>query len=533
MAIDPTIALGIRPMESPLDSYGKALGVQGMQHRNTLANLGIQEQTTQLQNTKNYNDAVAASIDPATGMPDYQKVSQILAQKGSGSMIPGIMKQNVEMQAAQAKAQQEHFAVMKQKADMMGQRIGALASDPTSSKQSIVMEGQKALQDGLLDPQHYQSMIQQVQQLPDDAGAVHGFLMQQLQQNRSVSDQLDRLTPKITTQMVGGQIVPVTTTQATGQVTAGAPVTSAPTTDLAKINADEKAGLLSASEAAAARKKATYIAPNMAVMMMGGMGGGGAALQSQIEAYKESLLKGQVPFPTGRDLADPVRSAAYKAAIQEDPTFNAATYLQRKKTSESFSSGKQGDTINAINTAMGHMGELSDLSEKLGNSDVQFANAVKNKFKQETGDPEITAFNTARKAVADEVTKIYRQSGGSEADIQEAMKNLSPNQSPAQLRANIFELYKLLGSKVNSLSEQYHKGMGKVGGDFQVFTPEAKAQESKILARYQGTSAPVQQSRATSGVSVGMDAKKSDGTVLPDGDYHGFSVKNGKVSSVE
>jgi hypothetical protein len=83
-----------------------------------------------------------------------------------------------------------------------------------------------------------------------------------------------------------------------------------------------------------------------------------------------------------------------------------------------------------LNTAAEHLGTFSDDAKALNNFSslgplTQTANRIKNAYLDQSGDQSISNFNTARKAVADEVAKVWRASGGSEADIQENLKNLS------------------------------------------------------------------------------------------------------------
>jgi len=67
------------------------------------------------------------------------------------------------------------------------------------------------------------------------------------------------------------------------------------------------------------------------------------------------------------------------------------------------------------------------------------------------GDPRIAAFNTTKKAVADEVAKVWRATGGSQSDIEENLKNLDGAQSTAQLNAAVGELTHLIAGKTAAL----------------------------------------------------------------------------------
>lgn len=482
MAIDPTIALGVQPVRSPLESYGKALQVQNLATQGKMGQLGLEQAQTSLAQQQALNKAYS---DPANRNPDgsinYNAVANSLAQAGAGAQIPGVIKGGMQAGQAQMQFQEEHLKLLQQRNDRMADHIQGLMASKTLTPDQVKATMDQALQEGDLDQAHYQQALQTMPQT-NDPNALKSWLAQQAATTYATGAKLQSFLPQTKMQAVGGQLVPVTTTQAGDQVSVGAPVTAAPTTELAKINADEKAGLISAADAAAARRKATYIQPNMFMMMGQGMG----TPQQQADSaklYAQRLIQGQEKWPDYVSLrTDPVIRQGLELARQMDPSFNAATYQQRQKTFQAFTTGKQADTINALNTAMGHAGELSDYAEKLDNTSFQLFNKVKNFSAEETGDPTITAFNTTKKALADEVTKVWRGAGGAESDIQEAMKNLDASQSPAQLRANIYQLTKLMASKQAALEQQYKKAMGNFG-ELQVLEPESVSALNKIQTR--------------------------------------------------
>ena len=84
------------------------------------------------------------------------------------------------------------------------------------------------------------------------------------------------------------------------------------------------------------------------------------------------------------------------------------------------------------------------------------------------------------------VAKVWRASGGSEADIQENLKNLDGAQSPEQLNAAIGTLTQLIYGKIDALKEQYTSGMGTTQSPRDLVTPKAKSAFDKTLARMNG-----------------------------------------------
>jgi hypothetical protein len=171
-----------------------------------------------------------------------------------------------------------------------------------------------------------------------------------------------------------------------------------------------------------------------------------------------------------------------------DPSFDAVNYNARSKTRADFTSGKAAQQVNAINTVIGHLSGLSDAAEALNNSDIPAFNSIANSISKATGSPKVTNFDTIKKAVSDEVTRVWRQSGGSEADIQAAQKNLDASGSPAQLRGAIATYADLLESKLGSLNEQYRQGMGT--DKIDMITPGAQKALDAIEKRAGRAPAP-------------------------------------------
>jgi hypothetical protein len=216
-----------------------------------------------------------------------------------------------------------------------------------------------------------------------------------------------------------------------------------------------------------------------------------ATLPQQAASQVKALAEGRMQFPSGTALKSPYWQGMLSAVSQYDPNFDAVNYNARANTRKAFTSGKEAQTINALNTVAEHLGTFSDNAAALHNTSFPMLNRVKNAYLSETGDPRIAAFNTNKKAVADEVAKVWRASGGSESDIQENLKNLSGAQSPEQLNAAIGTLTQLIYGKIAALQDQYASGMGTTQAPRPLVSPEAKRAFDKALRRM--GAAPIQE----------------------------------------
>ena len=202
----------------------------------------------------------------------------------------------------------------------------------------------------------------------------------------------------------------------------------------------------------------------------------------------KALAEGRQPFPTGFALRSPYWQRMLQAVANYDPSFDAVNYNARYRTRADFTSGATSKNITAINTAIGHLGTLLGSSEDLGNYNVHFVNTVRNWVNEAKGGEsaaKINNFNTARTAVANELTRVFRGTGGAEADIKEWEERIHAAQSPAELQGAVGQAVHLLASRLDALQNTYQRGMGTTADVFDLLSPKAK----QTLASLPGGSA--------------------------------------------
>jgi hypothetical protein len=91
MALDPSIALGVKPLEvaNPLAQYGQVAQLQHYQQQNALAQRAMGQEDAM-------NQAYANSIDATTGQIDPNKLRQNMAAGGVASKLPAAEKSIME-----------------------------------------------------------------------------------------------------------------------------------------------------------------------------------------------------------------------------------------------------------------------------------------------------------------------------------------------------------------------------------------------------------------------------------------------------
>jgi hypothetical protein len=269
---------------------------------------------------------------------------------------------------------------------------------------------------------------------------------------------------------------------------------------IATLTRTQTTGLSPAQQLALREQNLSHMLPaDTALAANVGLGGGvpGGApgvtgedflktLPTPMQAQVKALATGRQPFPTGQIMRTPYGQNLLNAVSQFDPSFDAVNYGARASTRKDFTSGKAATSVNAMNTVAGHLESLSDAADKLGNTSIPMVNGVKNWLENSTGDPRVKQFDTTKKAVVDELTRVWRGNGGSEGDIKTWSSTLDAANSPQQLHGVIAQMGELIGSKINSMGEQYRQGMGTTGEPLQLLTPKAQKVFEKLQQRAGG-----------------------------------------------
>ncbi|NDE16628.1 hypothetical protein EBZ80_17025 [bacterium] len=195
-------------------------------------------------------------------------------------------------------------------------------------------------------------------------------------------------------------------------------------------------------------------------------------------AQVKALAEGRMAFPAGKAASSPYWQQRLAQVSQYDPEFDAINYNARAATRRDFTAGKSSANIKALNTAIGHLGELygqiDNTASHGGFPGATAVNAIQNAFARSSGSSGPTKYEQTAGALAGELTQVYRQSGGAEADIQRYLTELSPNASLEQKREAIKNMANLLRSRLDAINDQYTKGMGTTAQPLQVLDPHAQ-----------------------------------------------------------
>lgn len=196
------------------------------------------------------------------------------------------------------------------------------------------------------------------------------------------------------------------------------------------------------------------------------------------QAQVQALAEGRMAFPTGKAATSDYWQQRIQWVSQYDPTFDATNYNARSKLAASARGGELGNNIRSLNTAIGHVGLLaSQIDGTASHGGFPLAttlNAAENWWNRERGESGITNYDQTAGSVASELTRVFRGTGGAEADVQRELNTLNSNGSRQQKASAVRNLLDLLNSRLDAINNQYTAGMGPNAKPLNILDDHAK-----------------------------------------------------------
>lgn len=222
-------------------------------------------------------------------------------------------------------------------------------------------------------------------------------------------------------------------------------------------------------------------------------------LPTQTANQIKALSEGRMQVPSGFALKHPYWQRMISLLSQYDPAFDMSDYRSRYNTRKDFTSGKSAQNITSFNTAIGHLKSLDDNIDKLGNTSVPAYNAMYNRTRKQYDtdyQKALNSFRTSVNAVAAELTRAFRGTGGTLEEIKDWKEAINEADSPEALHASVRQGVDLLRSRIEAVGDQYNRGMKTSKDPIQLLSPRAR----EAIKMLEGTGTEDTQNKATNGV---------------------------------
>lgn len=429
MAIDPSIALQVRPPQDITQQMGNIMALKNAGMQNQMDQQRLQQgqyalnQAGQAQSDAQAGRAAITantSTDPTTGMATLNRA--------------GYLGQLAKTAPGQYLGASQSFATQ----DLANQRAHAdfLKTDLENKKSQVGLLGNLA--SSVKDEQSYQQALQTgkrmglpgIEQAPPHFDAQGQAFVQQIQSNSMTA--MEHITAQ------QKQLEDAETAHHHQEMERNLQATSPQQGRATQLYADQAAGKpLSPADAAWLKGyeknvDVTKTAPGMARMQV--------------------LMQMPQAIADPNDPSKEIYTTRQGAVGQEAPGSGPAAAARRMDTY--MTTGKGGQTLNAFNTAQSHLQILGQAAEALHNGNSTTLNSVANSFAKMTGSPAPTNFDAVKNAVQGEIAKALtgNVTVSEQAELQKDMNNAS---SPAQIAGIVQKYTQLMQGKKDALHQQY------------------------------------------------------------------------------
>lgn len=460
------------PLESPMDAMGKMASLQGQLQQVRMGGMQEQQLTQQIQDASDLRNTLKTSTSLDDALMKAQKLGSPAAQ--------GFIKNALEMKEKGVKLNAEQFDLANKHLAKVGQDLIGAANSPGITPQALAAAVQNHAQQGNIQPAQAQEMISQIPQNPADIP-----LWGRLQATKlgSTPDILKMFTPKTEIKDTGSALVSVNTNPLTGESTQGGVVAKKTITP---------GEMLSAQTARRGQ--------DMGVGIYGGLPGAGPAAPRPA---------GQPGQPTGDPLAgipDGIKplvkaigtyqmlptqlgprqkTAVMNLVAQAYPNYSigdAEANLKFIKGLASTDASSSGGTIAASERLLGHVGELADLSDKLGNSPLgKVGNLMSYPAEKFMGKGYVQAFDLTKGKVIAELNKLANGGVPHAEEMKYDVEQLNVTDTPQQKMQVLKAAIQLGLEQTHAVESRRNNLLGPDAPQTSLLSPRAQSVVQRVF----------------------------------------------------
>ena len=188
--------------------------------------------------------------------------------------------------------------------------------------------------------------------------------------------------------------------------------------------------------------------------------------------------------------------------------------------------GKLEPTVRSLSVATDHLGTLGEAATALNNGNLRLFNQIGNTFSKETGSPAPTDFDGIKRIVSEELVKAVTGSAGAMGDREALQADLDKANSPAQLQSLVERYKQLMAGQLSGIKQTYSRLNTGKDFDKEYLTPGAQRE----VAKYSEHATGPDTQKPAAGIPAPIQALKDKGASLhrsPDGTMY-YDSKNDK-----
>lgn len=169
--IDPNIALQVRSVADPLETYGKAVSLKSLANKQRMEEAQLAKYEEDRAAEQKLSDLYRSNVD-SSGQVNRQGILSGAASGGLGSRIPGLQKGFAEQDKAMMDARKAHIENQGEALKLVSNGMSQLSADPNVTPQAVI-QYLASLPPDLVPPDR---TAQIVRSLPNESNALRRFL---------------------------------------------------------------------------------------------------------------------------------------------------------------------------------------------------------------------------------------------------------------------------------------------------------------------------------------------------------------------
>lgn len=230
-----------------------------------------------------------------------------------------------------------------------------------------------------------------------------------------------------------------------------------------------------------------------------------ATLAKQIAEYKVN--------PGGLSVRGGHREQAIADATRYNPDYDQRRFASSNASIKNFDAGTEGRTVRSLNVAIDHLNTLQEAAEALKNGNTPILNRITNAYREKTGSPLTTNFDSIKQVVSAEIAKAVV--GGTTAlhDRDDMAQRAANSQSHDQLSGIVTQFKKLMAGQMKGLRHTYETSTGLK--DFDKYMEPGTKKELESFSGSDAAAAPATPSSKPATVIQSGHTY----TLQPDGSY--------------
>lgn len=186
----------------------------------------------------------------------------------------------------------------------------------------------------------------------------------------------------------------------------------------------------------------------------------------QYQNYIQGIARGEIEPPKG-----PRGQKIIEIVSRIYPGFNTDTFAQRRSMRRGYApEGKIGQQMSSASAALQHSEALLDAHNRMGNSNWHAVNAVVNPLSRLKENPALNDFETNKLALIGEVEKYLKGGSPAESSLREMAKQISPNSTPAEIRAVLYKIAEVMNGKTKGYVSDWDRVFGNTGAELPANT---------------------------------------------------------------